>query len=103
VLRDISFDVKKGECIGIIGRNGAGKTTLLQLICGITLPTHGEIATRGRIAPVLALGSAFDQDLTGRENVMVGGAVLGLKRAKILRSMKSIQEFSGVGEFLTGR
>jgi lipopolysaccharide transport system ATP-binding protein len=99
VLRDISFEVKKGECIGIVGRNGAGKTTLLQLICGITLPTHGEIATRGRIAPVLALGSAFDQDLTGRENVMVGGAVLGLKRSKILRSMKSIQEFSGIGEF----
>lgn len=99
VLRDISFDVKKGECIGIIGRNGAGKTTLLQLICGITMPTHGEIATRGNIAPVLALGSAFDQDLTGRENVLVGGAVLGIKRAKILRKMKSIQEFSGIGEF----
>lgn len=99
VLRDISFEVKKGACVGIIGRNGAGKTTLLQLICGITPPTHGEIVTRGRIAPVLALGSAFDQDLTGRENVLVGGAVLGLKRAKILRKMNSIQEFSGVGEF----
>jgi lipopolysaccharide transport system ATP-binding protein len=99
VLRDIGFEVKKGECIGIIGRNGAGKTTLLQLICGITQPSHGEIATRGRIAPVLALGSAFDADLTGRENILVGGAVLGVKRAAILRKMNSIQEFSGIGEF----
>lgn len=99
VLRDLSFEVRQGECIGIIGRNGAGKTTLLQLICGITMPTNGEVVTRGRIAPVLALGSAFDQDLTGRENVLVGGAVLGLKRKKILSSMKSIQEFTGIGEF----
>jgi len=99
VLRDISFEVKRGECVGVMGRNGAGKTTLLQLICGITEPSHGEILTRGRIAPVLALGSAFDLDLTGRENVLVGGAVLGLKRARILKLMNSIQEFSGIGEF----
>lgn len=99
VLRDISFEVKRGECVGVMGRNGAGKTTLLQLICGITEPTRGEILTRGRIAPVLALGSAFDLDLTGRENVLVGGAVLGLKRARILKLMNSIQEFSGIGEF----
>jgi lipopolysaccharide transport system ATP-binding protein len=99
VLRNISFEVKRGECVGVMGRNGAGKTTLLQLICGITEPTHGEILTRGRIAPVLALGSAFDLDLTGRENVLVGGAVLGLKRARILKLMNSIQEFSGIGEF----
>lgn len=99
VLRDVSLEVRKGECIGIVGRNGSGKTTLLQMICGITLPTFGEITTRGRIAPVLALGSGFDQDLTGRENVLVGGAVLGLSRAKIIREMESIRQFSGIGEF----
>lgn len=99
VLRDVSVDVGKGECVGIVGRNGSGKTTLLQMICGITLPTQGEITTRGRVAPVLALGSGFDQDLTGRENVMIGGAVLGLRRAKILREMESIREFSGIGDF----
>lgn len=99
VLRDVSLDVMKGECIGIVGRNGSGKTTLLQMICGITLPTMGEITTHGRIAPVLALGSGFDQDLTGRENVLIGGAVLGLRRAKIIREMDSIREFSGIGEF----
>jgi lipopolysaccharide transport system ATP-binding protein len=99
VLRDVSLDVEKGECVGIVGRNGSGKTTLLQMICGLTLPTMGEITTRGRIAPVLALGSGFDKDLTGRENVLIGGAVLGLRRAKIIREMDSIREFSGIGEF----
>lgn len=99
VLRDVSFNVLKGECVGIIGRNGAGKTTLLQMICGITPPTIGSITTRGRIAPVLALGSGFDQDLTGRENVLIGGAVLGMPRSKIIKKMDSIHEFSGIGEF----
>jgi len=100
VLRDINFEVKKGECIGIIGRNGAGKTTLLQIVCGITQPTHGGAWTRGRIAPVLALGAGFDQDLTGRENVLIGGAILGLRRSEIIKKFDSIIEFSGIGEFI---
>ncbi len=69
------------------------------MISGITIPTLGEITTRGRIAPVLALGSGFDQDLTGRQNVLIGGAVLGLPRAKITRQMESIAEIAGIGEF----
>jgi lipopolysaccharide transport system ATP-binding protein len=100
VLRDINIDVKRGESIGILGRNGCGKSTLLQVICGMTLPTHGELRVTGRIAPVLALGSTFDLELSGRENVMIGGAVLGLKRAEILRKFNSIAEFAGIGDYM---
>jgi lipopolysaccharide transport system ATP-binding protein len=100
VLRDISFEVSKGDCLGIIGRNGAGKTTLLQLICGITKPTHGSISTVGSIAPILALGAGFDSELTGYENALIGGAVLGMRRAAILERLPSIAEFAGIGEFM---
>jgi lipopolysaccharide transport system ATP-binding protein len=99
VLRDISFEVKSGETWGIIGRNGTGKTTLLQLICGISKPTYGEIEVKGRIAPILALGAGFDQDLTGRENAMIGGAILGLRRKDILSKLDSIAAFADIGEF----
>ena len=99
VLRDISFEVRQGECCGIIGRNGAGKTTLLQTICGITTPTHGEIAVTGRIAPILALGAGFDQELTGGENAMIGGAILGLRRAEIAARLDSIEAFAEIGDF----
>ena len=99
VLRDISFEVRKGECLGIIGRNGAGKTTLLQTICGITTPTHGEVSVTGRIAPILALGAGFDQELTGGENAMIGGAILGLRRAEIAARLDSIEAFADIGEF----
>jgi len=100
VLRDINLEVKRGECIGIIGRNGAGKTTLLQLICGITMPTRGMIATRGQIAPVLALGAGFDPELSGGENVMISGAILGMRRKRILEKYSAIVEFAGLGEFI---
>ncbi|HLH12785.1 MAG TPA: ABC transporter ATP-binding protein [Methylovirgula sp.] len=99
VLRDISFEVKRGECWGIIGRNGTGKTTLLQLICGISRPTYGEIDVSGRVAPILALGAGFDPELTGRENAMIGGAILGLRRADILARLDSIAAFADIGEF----
>jgi len=99
VLKDVSFEVKKGECVGIIGRNGAGKTTLLQLICGITRPTRGDIEVNGRIAPILALGAGFDGSLTGRENAIIGGAILGLKRADILHKLDAIAEFAEIGMF----
>ena len=100
VLRDIDLGVKRGESIGILGRNGCGKSTLLQVICGMTLPSHGELRVTGRIAPVLALGSTFDLELSGRENVMIGGAVLGLKRADVLRKFGSIAEFAGIGDYM---
>ncbi len=99
VLKDVSFEVKKGECVGIIGRNGAGKTTLLQLICGITRPTRGDIEVNGRIAPILALGAGFDGSLTGRENAIIGGAILGLKRSDILGKLDAIADFAEIGMF----
>lgn len=99
-LKDISFEVKQGESIALVGRNGCGKSTLLQVICGILRPTKGELWVRGRIAPVLALGSTFDLEATGRENVMIGGAVLGMKRPEVLEKFDSIVDFAGIGEFI---
>ena len=99
VLRDISFKVRRGECIGIIGRNGAGKTTLLQIICGITLPTLGTVQVNGRVAPILALGAGFDHELTGRENALIGGAILGMRRAAVEARLPEIAAFAGIGDF----
>lgn len=101
VLREVSFEVKRGECWGIIGRNGTGKTTLLQLICGISQPSYGEVEVFGRVAPILALGAGFDLELTGRENAMIGGAILGLRRADVLARLDSIAAFADIGEFFT--
>jgi lipopolysaccharide transport system ATP-binding protein len=99
VLRDISFKVRRGESIGIVGRNGAGKTTLLQVICGITLPTHGKVQVKGQVAPILALGAGFDHELTGRENALIGGAILGMRRADIEARLPSIAAFADIGDF----
>jgi lipopolysaccharide transport system ATP-binding protein len=99
-LKDISFEVRRGDCVGIIGRNGCGKSTLLQIVCGMTRPTKGEIWVKGRVAPVLALGATFDLEATGRENVLIGGAVLGLKRHEIIAKFDSIAEFAGIGDFM---
>ncbi len=90
---DMSFEVTKGENVGIIGRNGAGKTTLLQILCGITEPTHGGVEVKGRIAPILALGSGFDGLTDGRENAMIGGAILGLKRKEIEKRLHGDRRF----------
>jgi lipopolysaccharide transport system ATP-binding protein len=99
VLHDIGFSVGKGEKVGIIGRNGAGKTTLLQILCGITRPTRGSFEVKGRVAPILALGSGFDGLLTGRENAMIGGAILGLKRKEVEKRLPAIAAFADIGPF----
>ena len=99
-LRDISFEVKKGETVGIVGRNGSGKSTLLQIICGTLAPTIGEIETRGRIAALLELGSGFNPEFTGRENVYLNGAVLGLTREEVDHRFDAIASFADIGDFL---
>jgi lipopolysaccharide transport system ATP-binding protein len=99
VLHDLSFEVRRGECVGIIGRNGAGKTTLLQILCDITKPTRGSVEVKGRVAPILALGAAFDPELTGRENVQISGAILGLDRRSLEGRMQSIADFADIGEY----
>ena len=99
-LKDISFEVRRGKSLGIIGRNGCGKSTLLQVVCGMTRPTKGEIWVKGRVAPVLALGATFDLEATGRENVLIGGAILGLKRQEIINKFGSIADFAGIGAFM---
>ena len=99
-LRDISFDVSPGESVGIIGRNGAGKSTLLKILSRITPPTEGKIVVRGSIASLLEVGTGFHQELTGRENVFMNGAILGMKRADIKERFDEIVDFSGVENFL---
>src|SRR5512144_1128812 len=99
-LRDVSFDVPRGETLGIIGHNGAGKSTLMKLLSGITAPTEGEITIRGRLAALIELGSGFHPELTGRENVFMSAAVLGMRRRGIAAKFDSIVEFAGRGEFI---
>lgn len=99
-LKDVSFEIKKGETVGIIGRNGSGKSTLLQMICGTLNPTSGGIQTHGRIAALLELGSGFNPDFTGRENVYMNAAVLGLSADEIDRRFDEIAAFSDIGDFI---
>jgi len=99
-LSDISFEVQRGEIVGIIGRNGAGKTTLLKVISRITEPTGGRIEIRGRVGSLLEVGTGFHPELTGRENVYLNGAILGMKKAEIDRKFDEIVEFSGVAKFI---
>jgi len=99
-LRDISFDVKEGEVLGIIGRNGAGKSTLLKILSRITDPTEGYIHLRGRVASLLEVGTGFHSELTGRENIFLNGAILGMRRAEIIEKFDEIVAFSEVGKFL---
>lgn len=99
-LRDINFEVKRGEVLGIIGRNGAGKSTLLKILSRITAPTTGEVRIKGRIASLLEVGTGFHQDLTGRENIYLNGAILGMTRTEIASKLDEIIEFSGCAAYL---
>lgn len=94
-LKDITFDVKKGEVLGIIGKNGAGKSTLLKILSRVTSPTLGEIKTKGRIASLLEVGTGFHPEMTGRENIYLNGAILGMTKAEITSKIDEIIEFSG--------
>lgn len=99
-LKDVSFDIQRGDVVGIIGRNGAGKSTLLKILSRITEPTSGSIRLRGRIASLLEVGTGFHPELTGRENIFLNGAILGMTKPEILRRFDEIVAFAGVDRFL---
>lgn len=99
-LKNISFEIKKGQTVGIIGRNGSGKSTLLQMICGTLTPSSGTIEVQGRVAALLELGTGFNPEFTGRENVYMNAAVLGLSAEEIAARYASIAEFADIGEFI---
>ena len=99
-VRDVSFEVERGEALGIIGHNGAGKSTILKLLSNITTPTDGEIRINGRLAALIEVGSGFHPELTGRENIYLNGAILGMARSEISKKLDSIIEFAGVRQFI---
>ena len=99
-LREVNFDVSHGETVGVIGRNGSGKSTLLQIICGTLSKSSGQVIVNGRIAPLLSLGVGFFPDYTGRENVYLNGALLGLTRQQMDDRYQAITDFAGIGEFM---
>lgn len=99
-LKDVSFEVKKGESLGLIGLNGSGKSTMLKTIAGVLKPTEGKVTVNGNIAPLIELGAGFDMDLTARENVFLNGALLGYNRARMEEQYPDIVEFSELAEFM---
>jgi len=99
-LSDVSFEIKKGEVVGIIGNNGAGKSTLLKVISGILTPSQGAVELKGNVVPMLELGSGFDFDLTGRENIFLNGAILGYSEAFLKSKYDEIVAFSELGDFI---
>ncbi|MEI8197922.1 MAG: ABC transporter ATP-binding protein, partial [Phycisphaerae bacterium] len=99
-LRNVDLEIRRGECVGIIGRNGSGKSTLLQMIAGTLTPTEGEVQVRGRVVALLELGSGFNPDFTGRENVYLNGSILGLSAREIDQRFAAIAAFADIGDFM---
>ena len=99
-LRDLSFEIRQGEIVGIIGRNGAGKSSILKILSRITAPTSGRALVRGRLASLLEVGTGFHPELTGRENVYLNGTILGMRTAEIRRKFDEIVYFAGVEQFI---
>ncbi|MDL1957281.1 MAG: ABC transporter ATP-binding protein [Candidatus Desulfofervidus auxilii] len=99
-LKGISFEIKKGECVGLYGPNGAGKSTILKLIAKVTYPTKGIVNVNGRVAPLIEIGAGFHLDLTGRENIYINGAILGMHINEIRQKISQIIEFSELEEFI---
>lgn len=99
-LQDISFSMKKGSCIGLVGSNGSGKSTLLKIISGVTTPTIGSVSVHGKIAPLLGLGAGFHEELTGKENIYVYGSLIGIKRQELKRQFDAIVDFAEIGAFI---
>ena len=99
-LRNVSFQIKRGEIVGIIGRNGAGKSTLLKILSRITLPSEGRVAVRGRVASLLEVGTGFHPELTGRENIFLNGAILGMTRAEVRKKFDEMVSFADVERFI---
>ncbi len=99
-LQDVNLDVRRGEVVGIVGRNGSGKSTLLQMICGILAPTFGSLEVHGRVAALLELGAGFNPDFTGKDNVFLNGAILGLDRSEMEKRYDAIADFAEIGEFI---
>lgn len=99
-LKDINFEIKQGEVLGIIGKNGAGKSTLLKILSQVTTPTTGQVKIKGRIAALLEVGTGFHPDLSGRENIFLNGAILGMTKAEIKNRLDEIVEFSGVAKYI---
>ena len=99
-LKDINFEVEQGSAVGIIGRNGAGKSTLLKLLSQVTSPTSGSVKVRGRVASLLEVGTGFHPELSGRENIFLNGAILGMRKHEITRKFDEIVDFSGVERYI---
>lgn len=99
-VKDITFQVRQGEMVGIVGRNGSGKSTLLKIVAGVYRPTSGTVAVHGRIAPMIELGAGFHMELTGRENILINGLLLGYSKAEMAAKEQSIIDFAEIGDFI---